>query len=895
MKNIWNAESKTMVMLRFVSIALLAAYLLISSVMSLPGGTRMVMDSPGISLQELKQGENYAWLRKVRTEGFVVVSAVDSGGAAEKAHITVGDTIWAVDGVSLKTTPQLFRRILGLSPGQSMTLDLTRKGKLLHSTIELTSEENGYAVLSILIANMNYIPVISAWMFLIVGTLIGVLKIREPVAYVCSLFFLCWGIGMGEEETAAWLPYSAMPLILTFKTTASTLVFPLGLRLFSVFPNPSRFGAFLLRWLWLVFALFGVLGLESYAKNLGDLLGGFVFSPLLGKMHVTIKVIWISLIVAVCLCSIPLYFSQRKATREHPEQRFKIIETVLLCFALSLFAALLFVVLGAIVKSAWPNAPAFISDFFMALGVTAIAVWILCNLAAPLSFAYTILTRKIFGIKFIIRKGLQHLFLSKGALVIEGAIVFLIVQQIITHGGMVLATSPTMVSAISVGVGILGMAGLSRVNRKVMPALDRRFFREALDVRRILLDLNQQLSTLRESHEILRQTAGTLLATLHPSRIVFLLRDRQVLNAVHAVEHPRNQSVPEMHTTPRTSLQLSDSRIHELEKKSWLSLQDGDDQDDALRELDCELGIAITGSSGLRGMMALGDKFSEEPYSKDDRELLMTVAHTMGLSLENTELLEVAKREAELSKELEIARKVQQTLFPKKLPVAADWEFAGVCHPAKAVGGDYYDVFEADPGTVIIALGDVTGKGVGPSFVMSGVHSTIRTQAQRLIAEPVGVIEELNQYLFASTPNDMFVTLFIGIIELASGKVRYVNCGHPPALLIDQRNGIRGKLSSTGLGLGMIGGMKFEQGEEFLKAGESLVIYSDGITEAINLEKEMYEEERLANTLESSGRGGAHEILQTILCSVNTFAQGCEQADDISIVVVHHFTASRRK
>jgi sigma-B regulation protein RsbU (phosphoserine phosphatase) len=264
----------------------------------------------------------------------------------------------------------------------------------------------------------------------------------------------------------------------------------------------------------------------------------------------------------------------------------------------------------------------------------------------------------------------------------------------------------------------------------------------------------------------------------------------------------------------------------------------------------------------------------------------MTVAREMGLALENAELLEVAKREAEMSRDLEIARQVQQNLFPKKPPVVAGWEFAGICKPAKAVGGDYYDIFEAVPGKVVVALGDVSGKGLGASFLMSSVHGSIRTRVTSCINDPLKLIEELNAYLLSSTSKNIFVTLFFGIIDLETGKLSYVNCGHPPAIVIRQEWNQQERLTRSGPGLSMLASARFTQGECHLQKGDAIVIYSDGVTEAKNNQDEMYEEERLSELLQNISGLEANSIMDKILKSVDGFALGAEQADDISVIIV---------
>ncbi|MDP2960139.1 MAG: SpoIIE family protein phosphatase, partial [candidate division Zixibacteria bacterium] len=467
-------------------------------------------------------------------------------------------------------------------------------------------------------------------------------------------------------------------------------------------------------------------------------------------------------------------------------------------------------------------------------------------------------------------------------------------------GGSRLAGSPIAVSGVAVASAVLVMGTLSRVNRKLMPVIDRRFFRETLDVRHLLLELGNQLSELREREKILKRTATTVLKALHPLRVVLLLKEAQTkdikcvldlkngTSRLASIEDLEKEAV----SNPSLELKPEDSVIRQLgQGKPWLAvyperLDPENEQERRLLELNCELLILLQGSSGLIGVMGLGAKLSEEPFSGEDRELLLTVARQMGMALENAELLEVAKREAQLSRDLEIAKQVQQNLFPKKLPAVPGWEFAGICRSARAVGGDYYDIFEVAPGKVLLALGDVSGKGLGASLLMASVHSAIRSRAGISLDDPSKLIVELNRHLLSSTSPETFVTLFLGLLDLETGKLQYVNCGHPPPILMCQEERKQERLTIGGPILGILDGVPYITGEHYLKDGDILVLFSDGVTEATNQKEEMFEEERLLETLSNIEGLKSTSIIEMILKSVDDFTAKCEQADDISVVIV---------
>jgi serine phosphatase RsbU (regulator of sigma subunit) len=275
--------------------------------------------------------------------------------------------------------------------------------------------------------------------------------------------------------------------------------------------------------------------------------------------------------------------------------------------------------------------------------------------------------------------------------------------------------------------------------------------------------------------------------------------------------------------------------------------------------------------------------------AKDEILSLVSSFNNMTQELQDNKqrIIDMATREAQVARDFEIARQVQQNLFPEALPDEPGWEFAATCQPARAVGGDYYDVFEVAPGKVLFAQGDVSGKGLGASLVMASVHAVIRSWAGTAEADLTRLVEELNQYLMASSSSDTFVTLFLGLLDCTDGRLWYLNCGHPPVIVQRCSDGSLTELTTGGPILGIIAGDNYTAGEYSLAGGDSLILVSDGVTEAMNPNEEMFEAHRLLATVRNYGcERGASEIMQSIIRAVDVFAEGCEQADDISVLVL---------
>ncbi|MGB8657609.1 MAG: SpoIIE family protein phosphatase [Candidatus Zixiibacteriota bacterium] len=863
---------------------------------------------PGFKGEGLNLGV-YQDIFRIRQARGVMVSSVDSNSSAERAGIKDRDLIVAVNGTRLQDRPQAFYQAFAEAKlGEEMQIDVISNGVSKHLVLPLKKSEPGrlswyYVGLPIRgsatrIGWILYLPwLMLQALFLVVGAVIGWSRIKAPIPFQCSLLFLCSGIAIFLIDTpflASW-PSWALVLVLFFQNLASGLVLPLALRVLSVFPNPTRLGRVLWKWQWAGFLFFGLYFFSESADDFGSIFGGkssWVIANPLVRFFSSIDQ-WLVLIF-FGLAAL-LLVAQRIETRDHPRVRLKVIE---FGFLLGAAGTVVFLVLRPLLFGVLPESWRSVYGFVM------LFLTLILFSGTPLSFAYAILVRKTFGIRFIVRKGLQHLLLSRVAFLVEGIIVFFVAREVITHAGTSLSNSLTAVSGLAVGSSLVVIAALSRVNRKVMPALDRRFFREVYDVRRLLLDLSQQFSQLKLPERILRQTAAAVLKALHPSRVVLFLREKEsgIFRCELALEngHSRLASLEELEREagPVCSLVLKseDSVIRQLERgKTEVEvypedLDSGIEEEARLIGLDCELLVPVPGNSGVMGVMGLGAKLSEEPFSAADKELLLTVARQLGLALENAQLLVIAKREAELSRDLEIARQVQQNLFPKELPTPAGWEFAGICRPARAVGGDYYDIFELSGDRVVVALGDVSGKGLGASLLMANVHAAIRSMAGAFADGLTGLTEELNRRLLSETAPEDYLTLFLGSLDLDTGELTYVNCGHPPPVLTHRKQRNQEMLTIGGPILGILDKNVYEQGSCQLNQEDVLVIFSDGVTEARNDREEMFEEKRLLQQLSETSGLEASAILDRMLKSVDGFTAGTEQADDISLVVVRRKT-----
>jgi serine phosphatase RsbU (regulator of sigma subunit) len=237
-----------------------------------------------------------------------------------------------------------------------------------------------------------------------------------------------------------------------------------------------------------------------------------------------------------------------------------------------------------------------------------------------------------------------------------------------------------------------------------------------------------------------------------------------------------------------------------------------------------------------------------------------------------------------LAPDLEAARHVQQHLFPRQLPRLPGWDCAAVCRPARVVAGDYYDLFEVAPGQIAVALGDVAGKGLGPALVMAGLHAWVRSRLPHRAADLPGLAAGLNRYLLASTPDDLFVTLFLGVLDGDTGRLRYVNAGHPAPLVLAGTEPER--LTAGGTILGMMSKAPYDEGRTLMAPGSVLALFSDGLTEAAAPDGRRFGERRVVEVLRAARREAAAVVVARLLEAAEPFQGPAGPADDVSLVVV---------
>ncbi len=519
----------------------------------------------------------------------------------------------------------------------------------------------------------------------------------------------------------------------------------------------------------------------------------------------------------------------------------------------------------------------------------------------PLSLAYTVIVQRALDLRIILRQGTRYAF-ARGTLWVLQIIVFAFLGFRIFHfafahtsGRAALLVAPVVFSVVILFLRL-------RIARPLSLWIDRRFFREAYSVDQVLTDLSEQARSFTETEPLLRTIVERISQTLHVERISFLLRRGNLFSLQYAQGIPAtiDVSLPDNSSTIRALIvDRSPKQVYLERPDPWLALAPAGELS-VLNQLDAELLLPLPGRSGLIGVMALGPKLSEEPYSRSDRRLLSSVALQTGLAIENSALVhrlaEESSQRQRIDREIEIAREVQERLLPQTYPVVAGIDFAAYSRAAREVGGDYYDFIPLENGALGIAIGDVSGKGISAALLMASIRAALHGLTFSGDLNLARVIEGLNRIIFDSSTSNRFVTFFFGEYDPVTRTLDYVNAGHNAPLLLrpSAHDGFCNpeaectvqRLETGGPVLGIFTEVHYEQGRIQLRPYDALIAFTDGISEAMTADLQEWGEERLIAAARASNHRSAQEIVTAVIASVDQFTAGAPQSDDLSLVVL---------
>ena len=305
---------------------------------------------------------------------------------------------------------------------------------------------------------------------------------------------------------------------------------------------------------------------------------------------------------------------------------------------------------------------------------------------------------------------------------------------------------------------------------------------------------------------------------------------------------------------------------------------------DTFQGIRSVLAVPLGVGGRIFGMIYADSSIIETRFTEDHLKVLTTLGSVAAIRVENTRLLEEHLEQERFERELQLAREIQQRFQPTAPPIVPGYELQGISFPSYQIGGDYYDFILCTDGRLVVALGDVSGKGTSAALLMSSLHAAVHAQvaSSRPITETVDAV---NRYLADNTPANRFVTLFYAELDPLTGSLSFINAGYNPPT-IAHNNGLMEHLATGGLPLGIIPDFDYREIRTQLSPGDVLVAYSDGVTEQTNPRGEEFGRERLLQVIEQNVSLTAIGIRDKIEASLSRFAEGTPADDDITLVIV---------
>lgn len=804
------------------------------------------------------------WTDKIGTdkEVDIYIDFVKYEGVAWNAGIRDGDKLVAINNIEVKS-----------AMGAMEILNKVERGGLAEYTIERDSQILTKHVKIKKLLNFQGLGVIFfSLVWLIVGTLVLLGKNTGKVQILFykigvyfslfSWFYFLWGT-MSLNPTFQY-PILRLVIDLVWSLGATLLPF-VWVKFFLYFPKESEFlkKRSFIKYFNLVpivlylYTLVVRFGFIYFSPGQNNLYIGFVANPLL--------------ILVVCGMVIGLVLLFRNYLKLESKKERNSIFVILVSYAIGVAAVIYFVAFSAnTTEVAQFNSP----EYFMPIIIIGIV---------PISFAYSIFKYSLMDMSDVFKNTIIY-----GTATISIAAAYFLVIYLI--GFLISNAIGTQYQGIIAGVIFILFALLFQSTKdKFQELITQKMYPEQFAFRKVLLKFSNEISEVVGLENILNFTNSTFIDSLRLSHFGILLWNDETKKYEYQIGRGIDNNL---------TLRCVDFSVSKfLKEKELINVQPVIEKPDFERvfPLDYELLkneniysiIPLRSKNKIVGLLLFGLKYSGAQFAGSDFELLVAAANQIAVFIENARLYNVELENTKLEKELDNARKIQESLLPKRIPLIKSLDISGKMIPAMHVGGDYYDVIKVSNSKTFVIVGDVSGKGFSASFYMSKLQTMLRLFCIEG-RTPKDILVELNKLVYEAIDKHSFITVSLALFDSDEKTVKICRAGHPPILAVNNGNYI--VYQPQGIGVGLEKGNVFENTIEEVtipfNKDDVYIFYSDGVSEAMNLHNELYGFDNLKNTIKLHSAESAYHIQTAIINSINFFRNGAHQNDDITLVVV---------
>ncbi|MCP5105062.1 MAG: SpoIIE family protein phosphatase, partial [bacterium] len=771
------------------------------------------------------------------------ITGIAPDGAADKAGIKDGDILLKIDGKEFSNPFQAQSHIDSLPEGRTARYTIRRVGQLLEVDVLLRKLPTVFSTVS---SGVGFVFLLTGYLVIIFNPL---KRLSRFFFYLCFVTFVF--LSLNQVAVPGYLLLFQVMNIL--RLVFISMWGPAMLHFFLVFPSRK---AVFIKYPRLIYLIY----LPSLTAFVIIFTGFLQIGPYFNYL--------IGIYVGLSFASFIAGYVKIKEKKEKIPLRIVLWGLFLGMVPLGLLAFLPNVVVGLIGNTA----------VFVAFGMMTFL---------PISFGYAVMKYGLMDVGIVIKKGIVYSATT--------AFFILLYMGLVVGVGGTLARNIGVKSEIlnALFIAVVALA-LNPVKIRVQEFVDKRFYPQKYTYRQMLLSLSRDLPTHLNLDEILKNVSETLKTAMQVEESVISVFESEgkTFRIYNRTGVPESCECDFLEYASGLSSLL-------LQKKRCITLYKIDDEpelkailkDDLtkIQKAGLVLAIPMFLRDRLTGIILLGPKISGDIFTREDMDTLLTVAGQTAVAVENARLhlKELQRQRAE--GELLIARQIQQDLLPKEAPQVRGLEIAGCSIPATEVGGDYFDYILQSDRRLLVFVGDVSGKGMPAALYMSKVQGMIQ-MAGTLYHSPKDILIEVNRKITDGIDKKSFITMLAVMFDVENKRAVISRAGHTPLFIKKSDREPAEVMLPRGIGLGITTGedfdLKIEEVTIPMQSGECFVLYSDGLTEAMNPKLELFGEERLKELLDKNHQLPSMELRNLLVAHAREFQENEEQNDDITVVIV---------
>ncbi len=796
------------------------------------------------------------------------IISVDRNGPA--TELQVGDVILAINGIIPQKQPSIVNLSRTISAGTTYIMTIRRNQQQLELTLRTAPLRlNLVSIIPMALINL---------LFWLTGVIVFGLKPNDKQAFLLALMLGTYTAVNGSNVDG--LP-SGLIEIVRFGKLVGLWFVPIFVHFFLYFPEPSPVLKRFPKILPLVYALFLIFVLPGFAIERVSLTIAFWLRSIWLLQQSWYGMLGMIVLVGLLFFGLVVLAINYRAASLADRRRLRVVAAGSGAGFLNLFLMPLGEFFG--LKAMFPTIWGYL-DFTLIFTLPLV----------PLSFAYAIIRHQVIPVSLMIRRGVRYLLVSRGSILIEAIVVILAVTVVLTYIFSRFNPPGIVIGTVSAAVAILVWKLETRLHEKYLaPIIDRKFFRESYNSHQIIADLTDSLRSTASLPQLCELVATKIQSALKTENVTVLLRDEATGNyhSGYSCEFDsadgRSVSCQQPFRLRRDSLVVA--RL--LEPSQPLESEPFDD--DYLRQMKSALLMPLTTKQDMPGVISLGARLGDLPFSREDKALLMSVAGPTTFAIENSRLvermIEEARRREEIeaenqqhAKELEEARQLQISMLPKSIPQLPHLEIAAYMKTATEVGGDYYDFHLSASGELTIVVGDATGHGLKAGTVVTATKSLFNHLAET--ADVTEFFSHSSRALKRMNMRSLFMAMTVARVN--GNQLTLSSAGMPPVLIFRAATGEVEEIQLTGVPLGSVTSYQYRQQTVGIAPGDVIVLMSDGLPERFNPVGEMlgYDQPRIA--LAESAQLSAQSIIERMLADADAWANGRPLDDDVTFVVV---------